>query len=643
MALAPERSRLVSLKIRNLGCIGPEGVEVQLDKIVCLVGRNNCGKSTVLRAYELAQGGKIISGHDKCAWAPENDHPEVELCVHIPDGTMNVDEKWKVISGDNKLVKSRWQWRAIGEKPIRQTWDPEAADGNGDWAEQEKAGGADNVFKSRLPQPLRVDSLVDSITEHDQLLKLIIEPIATKLRTLQQTQGTALQTAINELLKAVDLPLSEYQREVDKVGDSVHKRFADVFPELNIQIKLRMDNLTFDPVKELSAGSGVRFIQGDSETGIRQQGTGSRRALFWTLLQIRNQLQREEKLKRDEEKRHEQQASAISGLKTKIKAEEEKAKPNDGRLEKYKQELAALVAEPASSGDEASLPGFILLIDEPENALHPLAVRAACSQLYDLAEDPNWQVMLSTHSPYFINPLHDNTTILRIDRDGKTTRPRTFRAATAKFSDEDRENLRALLQLDASLAEMFFGSYPIVVEGDTEIASFWAALPPEKGQIEFFVVPARGKMLIPSIVRLLAHFKMNFGVLHDVDSPRHQGGGKNPAWAMNRNIAEAIWEARTQGVEIRHRVSVPDFERRLGWGEEGKDKPIRAHRKVKSDLKLQSEVEKLFGQLVTSSQAQPFPHVAPTATVDELLAAIELSVKSWAQTNAAQDPRYAFS
>ena len=52
--LSDTRSYLVKLKVCNLGCIGPEGLEVSLDEIVCLVGANNTGKSTVLRAYEAA-------------------------------------------------------------------------------------------------------------------------------------------------------------------------------------------------------------------------------------------------------------------------------------------------------------------------------------------------------------------------------------------------------------------------------------------------------------------------------------------------------------------------------------------------------------------------------------------------------------
>ncbi|MBS9341229.1 AAA family ATPase, partial [Neisseria elongata] len=49
-----ERSHLVRMHIKNIGCIGNDGLTVELDDIVCLVGANNAGKTTVLRAYELA-------------------------------------------------------------------------------------------------------------------------------------------------------------------------------------------------------------------------------------------------------------------------------------------------------------------------------------------------------------------------------------------------------------------------------------------------------------------------------------------------------------------------------------------------------------------------------------------------------------
>ncbi len=44
------RSKLLNITIANLGCIGNEGLTVSLDNILCLVGDNNSGKSTILKA-----------------------------------------------------------------------------------------------------------------------------------------------------------------------------------------------------------------------------------------------------------------------------------------------------------------------------------------------------------------------------------------------------------------------------------------------------------------------------------------------------------------------------------------------------------------------------------------------------------------
>ncbi|MDH8511773.1 ATP-dependent endonuclease, partial [Klebsiella pneumoniae] len=71
---------------------------------------------------------------------------EVILDVHIPEGMGNVDEKWKIVDGEKRIVRSSWVWDETG-KAIRKTWDPQLDN----WAPDGKAGGADNVFKSRLP------------------------------------------------------------------------------------------------------------------------------------------------------------------------------------------------------------------------------------------------------------------------------------------------------------------------------------------------------------------------------------------------------------------------------------------------------------------------------------------------------------
>src|SRR5271157_2606935 len=47
------RPRLHKLRISNFRSIGPVPVEIELDDIVVLVGPNNAGKSSILRAYEV--------------------------------------------------------------------------------------------------------------------------------------------------------------------------------------------------------------------------------------------------------------------------------------------------------------------------------------------------------------------------------------------------------------------------------------------------------------------------------------------------------------------------------------------------------------------------------------------------------------
>lgn len=45
--------KLIELQIRNFGCIDEKGVTIKIDNIVVLIGPNNVGKTTVLKAYEL--------------------------------------------------------------------------------------------------------------------------------------------------------------------------------------------------------------------------------------------------------------------------------------------------------------------------------------------------------------------------------------------------------------------------------------------------------------------------------------------------------------------------------------------------------------------------------------------------------------
>lgn len=615
----PARSWLVRMGIKNLGCIGAEGLEIALDEIVCLVGRNNAGKSTVLRAYELAAtAGGTLEAADRCAYA--NGPTEVELWVHIPAGTPNIADRWIEEKDGLRLLRSRWQWQGVGAKPERSTWDPTT----NEYADEGNAAGADTVFTSRLPKPIRVGSLQNADLEHSQLLKLITQPIAKKLLDMQKADDSPLAAAIKQVVQEAEKPVAEFAETIERASNEIAGAYQGIFPDLTIKLRIGMDDIKIDAAKQLETGSTVQVLEGKHPSPLRQQGTGSQRALFWALLQVRNRMLRALDLQKGQEK----QAKAAAKKKPKA----------DGAA-------AADDAKQDSAEDAIALPGYMLLIDEPENALHPVAARSARRFLYQLAADDDWQVIMSTHSPYFIDPLEDHTTIVRLERDGNRTTPRTYRADEIVFDADEKRNLKALLQMDVSLCEIFFGSHPIVVEGDTEYAAFLASVIEVGGALTnaATIVRARGKNLIPSIIKMVTHFKVSFSVLHDTDSPKRSDGKGNSAWTMNSRIADAIAVARAAGLTVRHQVSVPDFERRFQLDEAQDDKPWHLYESLKADETKRAAATKLFEGLVSGDSHLPFDAGKMKAANDVLLDALQAEVRAWAAANnLASDDRYQF-
>ena len=244
--MAENRSKLVRMFVRNIGCIGDEGVSVALDDVVCIVGRNNSGKSTLLRAYELAQGSeKFDWSRDRCASAPEDEPSEVILDIHIPEGIGNIGEEWKEVRDGLRILTSRWQWREnhAGDSklfPVRQTRRPgQPKEANEGYAEDGKAGGADNVFKSRLPQPVRIGSRGDPAEAEKALMKLVLEPVGTALSNAAADANTALAQAVAQLTQGVTGIVQEQEAQFSAAVSEVEQGFTSVFPGLSVKLDVQ--------------------------------------------------------------------------------------------------------------------------------------------------------------------------------------------------------------------------------------------------------------------------------------------------------------------------------------------------------------------------------------------------------------------
>lgn len=321
------RSKLVRMHIQNLGCIGPEGLTVELDNILCIVGRNNSGKSTVLRAYELAVSGSKLKPEDVCAWAGGG-NPVVEIYAHIPPGTPNIDEKWKDVDGDLRIVRSRWEWGPDGTSK-RSTWDPSAQE----YASNGKAAGLDTVFNSRLPQPFRIGFYDNPAEEQKKLLKLIIDPISSKFAADLSDSKTILSQKYSEFRDEIGAFISQAQAAINLVEKDILSDFSKIFPEHQPSIHIGTDVLNIKKATEqILAGSKLNIVYGDHDVSMDQQGTGSQRALFWSILRARSKIEK-----------------AVG----------------TGRKAKGTKKAASLPPPASEEDDQAFFPGYMLLIDEP--------------------------------------------------------------------------------------------------------------------------------------------------------------------------------------------------------------------------------------------------------------------------------------
>jgi len=108
---------------------------------------------------------------------------------------------------------------------------------------------------------------------------------------------------------------------------------------------------------------------------------------------------------------------------------------------------------------------FIVVLDEPENSLHPDAQRSLRRFLEELATKPNIQVVYATHSPCMINTLRP--TSLRLLR----REIRGDRATSVIDNEPIKKNFQSVRScLGMSLTDtLALGPIGIVVEGATEI------------------------------------------------------------------------------------------------------------------------------------------------------------------------------
>ncbi|MFK7691556.1 ATP-dependent nuclease [Paenibacillus sp. HJGM_3] len=553
------RPNLRRMIIKNFRCIGSTPVTIDLDEIVVLVGPNNAGKSSILKAYEV-----VMNHGSKKAQLSEADFPngivdpnmlpEIELHTNV-NGDTSPAVRWvqKDLENEKAIVRERWIWNSPNTDPKRQGFDVE----KNDWDNQ-VPWGAPNIAKENRPEPHMVEAFAHPIDQEKQIVDLLTAIVKDRVKTIQkttsddgeETEYAKLLTQLSVIRRKI---LDESKTEIESIETELTSSISGIFPGYIVKFDSKAeDNIENDVSLFKNSAKLLMGPEFGYQSAIDKQGSGARRTLLWSALR--------------------------------------------------------LIAQAENAKKAKSSRPHVLLLDEPELCLHPNAVREACKVLYDLPTKGDWQVMVTTHSPAFIDVSRDNTTIVRVERsnDGEISGTTVFRPEKVKLDENDREQLKLLNMFDPHVAEFFFGGHSIIVEGDTEYTAF-KYITSKKPDLyrNVHIIRARGKATIVSLCKILNHFGSGYSVLHDSDFPYTKDGKKkNSAWTQNNAILKKVKEAIDPS-KVRIVASLPNFEAAYFSQTIRSGKPYNALTQLKKNNELFKIVEELLISLLDFTKDTP--------------------------------------
>lgn len=575
--------KLMRLTIENFRAI--ELMEVDVGNFTSFIGPNNTGKSSVLRALEILLNQvkpepmewrkdhkdapiKVIGFFEDIQdW--ERDTPGVSGLINDGRITLRATatregdnvalsydayirpavidgwaEKWSELSADIKSMAQEmgidgrgWKTSAnkerVREALIQQR--PETVEfAAPEWTSENISIAP--ALKQAVPQAVYVHAVKDASDDAKPAARtsfgLLLKRIV--LPAIQESaKYQALLTAVHALSEKMRATGEDQLETVTRLADELSRRMSAI---IEARIVFKLD--TPDTDKFVGANMGINLDDG-TETPIHLQGHGAQRALIFAMIEV---LARQDATNENENQR-----------------------------------------------------STILLFEEPEIYLHPHLMRRLKDSLADISGRSDWQVLITTHSPFFVNVAEDPTSLVILNRLNPTRRIIKKQLSADPFAGDngardDRTALRAALDFHPTVAEAFFAQRVVLVEGDTELS----VLRHSDGihrllgidQLNYdttTVVSCGGKWTIPAMARVLRAFGIPFRIMHDLDrkgraEDQLQQAAPIDPYAANARIADAAG-----GAEI---YVVDDTFEHVLWPEEmevkSSDKPFRAWQRVKN-------------------------------------------------------------
>ena len=397
--------------VRIAGFRGLKNIEVELEQTTVLTGMNNSGKTSFLKALQLALGNRQFLSQDDF-YIQGNEKAEritIDLLLIPLDQddhqTAEFSEKWENLftinrirtndSGDSFVplrtvitfdsIKNSYKT----QPSILQTWPDFKSDDTTDWFESES--GKEQSFRFDEIPFFYMDAQRDILDD----IKLKSSYLGKMLSKIEYSKEVVQQ--LEEQIKALN--------ETTVSNSPILSNIKTTLKELDTAMDSNSEGIDITPftkkIRDLSKGFSINY----TDLPMEYHGMGTR---SW---------------------------SSLLTLKSFI----------------------SLLNNNADNDDSAFFP--ILAIEEPEAHLHPNAQKKLYGQINGIAG----QKIISTHSPY-IAAAADLKQIRNFYKD-KTVRCGQFDAGLLNH----KENLRKInRQVISTRGEIFFSKLLVFCEGETE-------------------------------------------------------------------------------------------------------------------------------------------------------------------------------
>jgi predicted ATP-dependent endonuclease of OLD family len=484
--------KLCKLTINNFrGLKGDSNIiNFEDSNIIFLIGQNDIGKSTFLKAYEFFVNSKQIARKSDFNDYSENNKIEIigeflkEEFDKENEDFSSKEPDWidKWVNPETNRIIIKKVWDKADKTFTKYTYNP-----NGDVNNFIKNGfgGLDSLFTRYAPEPIFINAL-ETPESFEKKVNDIIEK--DYLKKIEEKFGSEYKEAFDKI--------SELQRKITgsedvlNYNEKISKRFNNIFPELTLKIEQKDE----EGIKVINAFKGNHSVnvvkEGiDRQENITQHGHGIiRQALFNFIAFLKND--------------------------------------TDSNRKKY-----------------------LILFEEPELFMHPKASRALRKELYDLVENSPFQILCATHSPIMVDISKPHSSLVRVVKD-ENEYTKTYQVGHDIFqSDENKDYVQMVNRFNPYVCEVFYSDEVILVEGDTEAIVFRDILDKYYSDREIYVLNTGSKNNMIFYQKILTHFSIKHHVVHDRDDVLNKKGNKNSAWTLNFKIWEQIIESNQSAYE----------------------------------------------------------------------------------------------